>query len=461
MVFKCLQCNHPIIYAHNKPIQCKNCNKIYFSVNGTPLLLEHELQYLNDNYASITTHISNTKTYIQNAEDSFYLRPNRLPYFRQLQDAYDANLEAYAPLIKELEPYTNPELIAKANYAAFASDPIKGKEINYFIRDWSGLPECEMEVGTITALLKKCINDYSSEKEVIFFAGSGTGRFAYELSDDFEAVYCTDLSFRMVKFFDFILKGEQFNLNILSGFSNVYDPKDVTKPVNVKAPNADKKTNIANFISDIRTIPLLNDSVDVFSSIYFLDVLNIEYYVDEINRVLKTGGIYVNIGPIGYHGSNYVHNLLPSEIKTVFEEAGFTIEFEELIENPYMNFEHEMSTIIHKNWVLVARKNSKDERIILTAESVLKMNQTVFTERRAELSNGGENVFYNRLYYAGGNTYEDADLFIEILYRIDGTNTLATVIALINEELGVQLSYEELEPHIERFIENKTLSIIN
>lgn len=457
MAFRCISCQHPMIHSIGNSVKCENCDRSYFVVNGTPIYLNDELAYLNDNYASIQTHIANTHAHIRIGEDSFYLRPERIEYFRQLQDGFLANLELYDNLLTELAPYTNSELIAKADYLNFVNSPIKGKEINYFIRDWSGLETCELEISTIVKILRNCIANYSNSRGSIFFAGSGTGRFAFELANDFDRVYCTDLSFRMVKFFDYILKEEKFNLNILSGFSNVYHPKEVTREVEVSNQNKLTPTNITNFVSDICNIPLQDNSMEVFASIYFLDCLNVEFYIEEIYRVLKTDGIYVNIGPIGYPGGNFIHNLLPSEIKSIFERQGFLIEFEDFEEIPYMNFDHEMSTLIHKNWIFVARKTAKIKLEELKIESVLKINDTFYTERRAQISDDGENVFFNRIYFANGNTYEDADLFIEILYRIDGVNSLEDVISQINNDLDLQLSFEDIKPHIERFIANKTL----
>lgn len=175
MAFRCISCQHPMIHSIGNSVKCENCDRFYFVVNGTPIFLNDELAYLNDNYASIQTHIANTHVHIRIGEDSFYLRPERIEYFRQLQEGFLTNLELYDNLLTELAPYTNSELIAKADYLNFVNSPIKGKEINYFIRDWSGLETCELEISTIVKILRNCIANYSNSRGSIFLQVQAQG----------------------------------------------------------------------------------------------------------------------------------------------------------------------------------------------------------------------------------------------------------------------------------------------
>lgn len=462
MSYKCIYCDSPINITKNATkTTCSNCESEYFQVNEVPILIEGGLHYLNDNFASITTHQKRTTAYLNDFGRDLYLKRERQEAFDRISAGYNGNLALYGLLLDELRSYTQPDLLAQSGYSDFEREPLNGKEINYFIRDWGGLKEGEEEVETLLDALNQQVEKHAKNKEAIFFAGSGTGRFMLEQTTAFKAVYGTDLSFRMTQFFNLILQGKELEAHHIPGLNNVYSLDDVSKAVTIKNRSDKPFDNIHHFVSDIRNIPLTDGSLDVFASIYFLDVMNIETYIQEIHRVLNDDGVYINIGPIGYPRNAISGNLLPEEIKAVFESNGFVIEEEHFVEVPYMYRPYELSKIIHKNWVFTARKVAIPRIENLNLTSILALDKKVFTEKRAELSAEGEFVFFNRLYYSSGANFEDADLFIEILSRIDGTATIESIISLIQRELDVDLSFEELAPLLLNFIELGTLKIIS
>ena len=457
--YKCVHCNGQII-ATGDTYKCNDCSYAYIEINSIPLFLEDGKKFANENYASIWTHKNRTYSYLGQNEEYSFLQTKREESFTQLRNGFESNMVVYDSLLKDLEEFIIPELLVNANYSTYQNEPLKGKELNYLMRDWGGATESEEEINNILEVLERLLEKHSKKNNSIFFAGSGTGRFAYELASQFKEVYCTDLSYRMIHFFKSMLEGKTIDFYQINGFSNIYNTKDVTKKVSSYDRWKKEHSNISYFISDIQNIPIISDSMDVFASVYFLDVLNIENYIREINRVLKKDGVYINIGPIGYSEGNFVHNLMPSEIKSVFEKNGFEIEHEEFITTTYMASDVEMSYSVHKNWVFIARKKENtNKEYTIALETVLELHEKIFAERKSEISSQGETVFYNRLYNQYGDNYENADLIIEILYLLDDAISVQSLIDRLENELGVILSFEELHPILMDFLSNKSIRI--
>lgn len=461
--YVCLHCGGTVDIENERYV-CNSCQHYYIQINTFPILVADEIQYLNEIYASIQVHKHRTHNYLGSNRALFYLQPKREHYFNMLCEAYECNMELYDQLAKDIFPHINPELLAASDFTTYYNEPLKGKEMNYLIRDWGGLEESEVEIENILATLHRLIKDFSANNDSIFFVGSGTGRFAYEATPDFKKVYCSDLSYRMINMFHYVLQERDLKVYEINGFSNIYHPGDAVRPVAVKIRNKKSEHNqqkLHYFISDIKKIPLRDNSLDIISSIYFIDVIPIEAYIQELKRVLKDGGLYINIGPVGYSGNTFVHHLVPEEIKNVFLEHDFEILHEEFLENTYMKSNLTSSTVIHHNWVFVARnKTGKGNAQLLSEHSILNIDQHVFTEKKAMLSSEGEIVIDNQFYNVKGDLYKDADLIIEFLYLIDGKRTILEIIHAIEDKFDINIAVDEILPVLKELIANRILKIL-
>jgi carnosine N-methyltransferase len=461
LTYRCISCGG-MLPPENQTYTCPSCNHSFLQTQNFPVFVADSEKYINEMYASLRVHQQRTRQFLETNKAQFHLQPKRQAHFEALCHAYEHNMTLYDRLASDIENYIRPELLANCDFSYYRTEPLKGKELNYLIRDWGGSAESEREVEKIQSVLRRLLTQYKAGSDTILFLGSGTGRFAYETAPLFGKTLCTDLSYRMISLFHYLLQGDTLPAYEINDFSNIYHPKDAARLVEAHIKNlVERPGNLHYFISDVQNLPLQDHSVDVVVSIYFIDVLPIENYIRELKRVLKSGGLYLNIGPVGYPGTTFVNHLLPQEIKTVFSDHDFEILHEEQVENTYMKSNVTLSTVIHHNWVLAARNGEAPQPLpSLSEQSVLQLAEPVFIEKKAELSAAGETVHHHRLYNLKGDLYENADLVIEILYALDGKRTLSEIVQAIEQKFHVQLSFSELLPVLEEVATRKMLRIV-
>ncbi len=464
ITLSCVECSGNLVEG-DKIYHCADCNKEYVVANGISILLPDGERFLNETFASMQTLRKRMINYIEQNRSLFYLQDKRSEALNSFCQHYECNIEFYRKFAAELNPYIEPELLALSNYTFYQNEPLRGKEINYLMRDWGGLPEAEAEIENMLNVLKRLIDQFKPQNaEVAFFPGCGTGRLAFEFAKDFRQLFCTDLSYRMVSLFNKMLDGQSLDIYEVNDFSDIYYTKDNTRLITAKVRNKGiMPDNITRFVSDIKQIPLSANSVDVITSVYFLDVLNIELYIDELHRVLNEGGLYINLGPIGYpRSTRFIHKLLPEEIKDVFRQHGFEILHEEFLENSYMKSSLKMTTLIHKNWVFAARKKKAVDKkhLEIFLDTVLKLDKKVFVEKSAQLSDKGENVFYYKFYNFRGDTYEGAALVIEILQLIDGVKSVLEIKKTVELKFDINVEAEDLLPILKDLLMNNVVKIV-
>ncbi|BAP30775.1 uncharacterized protein CHSO_1738 [Chryseobacterium sp. StRB126] len=453
MNFVCVNCKSPLEIS-SKDTTCASCSSFYLTVNNTPVLVSDASFFLSEVFFSIKNHIKNVNNYLQYNKELAKFQTDREPIINTIIDSYKRNLLIYDKMLDPIRMYVQ---LDHFQYVTLSNDPVVGKELLYLKRDWSYLPESEKELNIIITAVKTLIDKHSENSENIFFIGSGTGRFAYEFSKLFSAtIYCSDLSYRMMYFFNEILNKRPIQL-IEINESNVYDNNDSCIPHTIEKWDDSPVGNIIPFISDIKNLPLRSESMSILVSIYFIDVMSVESYIQELYRILEPGGLFINLGPVGYPYDNFVHKLLPAEIKKVFTNFDFEIIDEEFVETPYMSSDKHLSTIIHKNWAFVARKKTNDK--IVTADAILNISQPLFVNREFKITNLGEIDYHSVFFTKQGVQYENADFMIELLSRIDGIKSLQLILDEIQSEFEADYNMQDLLNTINNLIEAKVLKI--
>lgn len=453
MNFICVNCKSSLEIS-SKDITCTHCSSAYLTINNTPILVNDSSFFVSEVFFSINNHIKNVNNYLQYNKDLSKFQYDREEIISTIIDSYKENLLIYDKMLDPIRPYVQADHF---QYITLSNDPVVGKELLYLKRDWSYLPESEKELNIIIKAVKGLVDKHSGNPENVFFIGSGTGRFAYEFSKLLSAnVYCSDLSYRMMYFFNEILSERQIKL-IEINESNIYDSSDSCVSHHIKKQEGDAGGRIIPFISDVKNLPLRSASMNILFSIYFIDVMNIESYIKEIDRILEPGGLFINLGPVGYPYDNFVHKLLPSEIKKVFINFDFEIIDEEFVETPYMSSDKQLSTIIHKNWAFVARKKTDHE--VLTTESVLNVSQSLFVNREFKITDLGEVDYKSSFLTKQGLQYENADFMIEFLTRIDGIKSVQLILEEIESEFEIDYNLQDLFNNINNLMDAKTLKI--
>lgn len=216
--------------------------------------------------------------------------------------------------------------------------------LKQFVREWSEEGKAERDacfqplIDEIDALFPHpAINSVR-----VLVPGSGLGRLPWELARRGYACQGNEFSFFMLLSSSFILNrtGKQqypiFPFVLQS--ANVFKSEDPFRLINVPdVPPSDipEGVDFSMAAGDfLESFPDDDDVYDCVATCFFLDTAkNVVDYVETIHRLLKPGGVWVNIGPLLYHWSEMPGELSIElsweELKRVIESFGFVIEKEE------------------------------------------------------------------------------------------------------------------------------------
>ncbi|PJF19791.1 hypothetical protein PSACC_00404 [Paramicrosporidium saccamoebae] len=94
---------------------------------------------------------------------------------------------------------------------------------------------------------------------------------------------------------------------------------------------------------------------------YFIDTAkNIVRYIELIHALLRTGGVWVNTGPLLYHFEGHAKEpsieLSVEEIRLLCKRVGLEIEHEQFGESTYAQNMHSMHQTVYRTWSFRARK---------------------------------------------------------------------------------------------------------
>lgn len=243
-----------------------------------------------------------------------------------------------------------------------------------FVREWSedGAEERKASfqpiIDEITAYFPP--ESYKSSEVHVLVPGAGLGRLAYEIAKRGYSCQGNEFSLFMLFTSNFVLnKCKSVNLyhiypwvhqhyNHLSSedqlqsaiFPDV-DPSDLP-------PNAEFSMAAGNF-TEIYKEPGMWDCV---STCFFLDTANnVVTYIETIWKILKPGGIWINLGPLLYHYADLPNedSIEPSyqEVKSIILAIGFVIDKEETgIRTPYTQNPRSMMAYEYRSVFFVCTK---------------------------------------------------------------------------------------------------------
>ncbi|KAL8725180.1 MAG: hypothetical protein Q9166_007510 [cf. Caloplaca sp. 2 TL-2023] len=260
---------------------------------------------------------------------------NFLSTLEQVDDAIDANADIATEILKTgLESFGlnvgSPLEPAHWHGEAKASDLDKARStIRQFFRDWSseGSREREASYGPVLQDIDVAFADISEKGSTkILVPGAGLGRLVFEICKQGYDVEGNEISYHQLLSSSWILnqteQAEQYTLfPFASDFSNVVSRADQLKMV--KIPDVHPATALAD--NDVRATKDASDRMkmiaadfaelysttknrkvfDAVATVYFLDTGNVIKYIQTVYNCLKPGGIWINNGPLLWHGPSH------------------------------------------------------------------------------------------------------------------------------------------------------------
>ncbi|XP_056146455.1 carnosine N-methyltransferase isoform X2 [Lampris incognitus] len=240
--------------------------------------------------------------------------------------------------------------------STFDMDKLKST-IKQFVRDWSEAGQAEREscyqplIREIQRLFPS--DQYDVSKVSVLVPGAGLGRLAWEIARLGYICQGNEWSF-------FMLFSSNFVLN-----SNNKKSSDQTRPISfpdVNPQDLPLDSDFSMVAGDFLEVYTEPESWDCVATCFFIDTAhNVLDYVETIWKILKPGGVWVNLGPLLYHFENMANELSVElsyeDIREAIIKYGFHIEVErESVQTTYTENDRSMLKYVYDCVFFVARK---------------------------------------------------------------------------------------------------------
>ncbi|XP_047449128.1 carnosine N-methyltransferase [Mugil cephalus] len=257
--------------------------------------------------------------------------------------------------------------------STFDMDKLKST-IKQFVRDWSDAGQAERDScyqPIIQEIQRLFPNDqYDVSKVSVLVPGAGLGRLAWEIARQGYTCQGNEWSFFMLFSSNFVLnRCEDVNALTLypwiHQFSNNKKSSDQTRPIRFPDINPQSLPLTSDFsmvAGDFVEVYSESESWDCVATCFFIDTAhNVIEYVETIWKILKPGGVWINLGPLLYHFENMANELSIElsyeDIRTAMVKVGFHIEVEkESMQTTYTENDHSMLRYVYDCVFFVARK---------------------------------------------------------------------------------------------------------
>ncbi|XP_061674351.1 carnosine N-methyltransferase isoform X5 [Syngnathoides biaculeatus] len=308
------------------------------------------------------------------------LLPSVLPHLARIRQCADHNHEVLQAIVEHsIHMFENIEYGEREDSrkvrssSTFDMDKLKST-IKQFVRDWSEAGQCEREScyePIIREIQRHFPSDqYDVSKVSVLVPGAGLGRLAWEIARLGYICQGNEWSFFMLFSSNFVLnRCEKVNCLTLypwiHQFSNNKKSSDQTRSIqfpDVNPQSLPQDSDFSMVAGDFLEVYSDADSWDCVATCFFIDTAhNIIQYVETIWKILKPGGIWINLGPLLYHFENMANELSVElsyeDIRAAMVKLGFHIVVEnESLHTTYTENERSMLRYIYDCVLFVARK---------------------------------------------------------------------------------------------------------
>jgi len=265
--------------------------------------------------------------------------------------------------------------------------------LKQFVRDWSieGIEErntCYKPI--IEEILKEFPLETGAASEIkILVPGAGLGRLVFEIAKLGYTSQGNEFSVFMLIASNFVLnRCRGVNMHVLYPWIHQCDNNLETEnqmqcisfPDINPAKELPQTAHISMAAGDFLQVYTDTDEWNCIATCFFIDCANnIVAFIETIYKILKPGGIWINLGPLLYHYSNVFdqNSIEPSYqvIKEVIKGIGFLFEKEILnVPTKYAQNPQSMLQYEYKSVYFVCRKPKISLAIALSSENEINKN---------------------------------------------------------------------------------------
>lgn len=331
----CPRCGGPLAQVDGA-LRCGRCQAAFPRIGNLACLLDDPglwrtvwLRRLDDYSAGVELRVAALR---QEAED-----PDLLPRTRQrllrVADGFEAQLAAVDALFEPLE--RDADLLPSM---AIPSRPEPGTQAailecyEHLFRDWVwGQRECELSLGLLQAALPQGLPGR------VAVYGAGAGRLAVDVHQTLgpARTYALDVNPLPFLVVDRMLAGETVTLPEFpvdpSSDSEVVVARELALPFPVRE-------GLSFMFADALRPPFAPGSLDAVVTSWFIDVAraDVRQTAAVINRVLRPGGLWVNVGPLRFH-STLSRSYTIEEVLEIVAGLAFEVGSQDRRDIPYFH----------------------------------------------------------------------------------------------------------------------------
>jgi SAM-dependent methyltransferase len=352
----CPYCLRSLSKGHASLWRCGHCAKDFPACDKIPVLTReptHPIAMAQTFVRQGLAHLRRLESAVDDA--TAWRTPARESLRARLADAIETNRSLLSRVAVRLpstllyEPEASP---ADALYQSFEV------VMRYAVRDWSGQPWDEEQIQTIESSVARDLP--RSESGIALVLGAGTCRIARDLTAAYGLVVACDLSLPMLLTYASIQDGplRYADINFQNAESATGQVQETTLSVQPrKGPLVPRPERLCLSAADATRLPLPSESVSAVFSIYFSDVVPLNAFLPEVNRVLVHGGTFIHFGTLGYHRGTIATLLSAEDMREAIEAGGFRIEKERWVSTRDIGARPDrLAMVMLRNWLLVAQK---------------------------------------------------------------------------------------------------------
>ncbi len=459
---KCLSCEN-IVHLKKQAdyLVCAICKTKYPLIDGkVPILVNNSTKYLASVFCTLTQYVKSINEKYDDMAQKVTINPIAKSRVLAISHATKNNNKLFEEILLLIDPYFSKKDLFDALNENDSIPYTIG--LDYIRRDWCWVNEGEKEIDQMRIALVNIINELEINGNALFMGG-GTGRIAYELQAYFQYLTVIDYSLTMSFLFYKLLEEDIVFYDIAK--KNVVHNRDIIRPMkaSLTPPTKNKsfstlpKSNLMYYVADAKHIPLPDNSISVYFSIYFTDVIPLSQLIPELKRVLRNKGYFVHLGPLDYHFTETVEMYSGNEIVELFSSQGFKLIKKDSVYTKHCAVGNSLCTKTYNNLIYCFQLEQEFSNK-LEEDMILEMNQTYIVKTEVSM---GNNV-NTEIHFANGEVYEGAELVVLILQEINGENTVLNLLTLFREKVSPSKEEEKkLLDILKGFVKSGILRVMN
>lgn len=315
-VYRCVNCYQNTVETKVNELFCKQCESTYPIIDGIPVLVRRAHQFV----IAQARELSRTREKLSQRQKDFYdvSASDEHAVSGRAAKAAAAISENIALMDKQCRAiweYANKYEHSKEDSIAWATAQAGysfDRLLPYFYQDWYGTKQ----FSQVTRDIQPVIEAFCDDRESLAVLGAGACGLLQTLSCNFEKSFGVDLALPSLFMAKHLIKGEHLSFCLeRADWANVE-----------LFPPQKSDTDIRFMAVNVMDTPFPNESLSAVVTQYLIDIVpNSEWFMQEIYRILKPGGVWINFSnPFSWPLD--ATNLGPrqlSEISPILQAQGF------------------------------------------------------------------------------------------------------------------------------------------